>query len=158
VAAGPQEILFSGPGGVGNFHLLFASINSALSYERRRSGVSFSYVRGLSGGSGVFLGATSNTFTGTAHYQFTRFWTGSLNGGYALNNSLARAGTATTQFNNWFVGANLGRRVGLHAQINFNYGALRQNNPATCTLATCGGNGLQQTLGMSVNWHLRPAG
>jgi hypothetical protein len=158
LAAGPQEILFSGPGGVGNFHLLFVSVNSALSYERRRSGVSFTYVRGLSGGSGVFLGATSNTFSGTAHYSFTRFWTGSLNGGYALNNSLARAGTATTQFDNWFVGANLGRRVGLHAQINFNYGALRQNNPGTCTVATCGGNGLQQTFGMSVNWHLRPAG
>ena len=53
------------------------------------SGVSFSYVRGLTGGSGVFLGATSNTFSGSAHHQFTRYWTGSVNGGYALNNSLA---------------------------------------------------------------------
>ena len=77
VAAGPQEILFTGAGGVGNFHLLFASVNSALTYERRRSGLSFSYGRGLTGGSGVFLGATSNTFSGSAHYQFTRFWTGS---------------------------------------------------------------------------------
>ena len=157
-AAGPQEILSAAPGGVGNFHLLFASVNSALSYERRRGGVSFNFVRGLSGGSGVYLGATSNTFSSTAHYQFTRFWTGSVTGGYALNNSLAAAGAKTTQFDNWFIGTNLGRRVGTHAQINFNYGASRQNSPAICPVASCGGTGLQQTFGMTVNWHLRPAG
>jgi hypothetical protein len=159
ISAGPQEIQFSGAGGSGNFHILFASINSGLTYERRRSGVSFTYVRGLSGGSGVYLGATSNTFSGSAHYQFTRFWTGTVNGGYALNNSLAAASAATTQFDSWFIGANLGRRVGPHAQINFNYGASKQINPAICPVANgCGGTGLQQTFGMSVNWHLRPTG
>jgi hypothetical protein len=158
VAAGPQEINFTGADAVGNFHLWFVSVNSALSYERRRSGLSFSYVRGLNGGSGVLLGATSNTISGTAHYEFTRFWTGSVTGGYALNHSLAAAGAASTQFDNWFIGANLGRRVGPHLQINFNYGATRQNNPAICpVVGGCGGTGLQQTFGMSVNWHLRPA-
>ena len=98
---------------------LFVSVNSALNYARRRSSVSLSYVRGLTGGSGVFQGATSNTFSGTANYKFTRFWTGSINGGYALDNSLAPAGVATTQFDNWFAGANLGRQVGRHVQIQF---------------------------------------
>jgi hypothetical protein len=158
VAAGPQEIQSASVSGFGNFHLLFVSVNSALSYERRRSGVSFSFARGLSGGSGVFQGATGNTFSGAAHYQFTRFWTGSVNGGYALNNSLAPAGVATTQFNSWFAGANLGRRIGPHAQINFNYGVLSQNSPLACPVASCGGTGLQQTFGMTVNWHLRPVG
>jgi hypothetical protein len=158
VAAGPQEILFTGAGGAGNFHLLFVSVNSALTYERRRGGVSFSYGRGLTGGSGVFLGATSNTFSASTHYQFTRYWTGSVNAGYAMNNSLPLAGAKPTQFDNWFVGGNIGRRVGPHAQINFNYGATRQNSPATCLVANCGGTGLQQTFGLSVNWHLRPAG
>jgi len=158
VAAGPQEIQSTSAGALGNFHLLFVSVNSALSYERRRSGLSFSFVRGLSGGSGVFQGATSNTFSGTAHYQFTRWWAGSINGGYALNNSLAPAGAPTTQFDSWFAGANLGRRVGPHAQINFNYGVLSQNNSAACPVASCGIPGLQQTFGMTVNWHLRAVG
>jgi hypothetical protein len=158
IAAGPQEIQSAVVGGSGNFQTLFVSINSSLTYERRRSGLSFSYVRGLSGGSGVVLGATSNTISGSAHYQFTRFWTGSVTGGYALNNSLVPAGVAATQYDNWFTGANLGRSVGRHAQINFNYGALRQNSPATCLVVVCGGTGLEQTFGMSVNWHLRPIG
>jgi hypothetical protein len=157
-AVGPQEIQSYSAGGTGKFHLLFVSVNSALSYERRRSGLSFSYLRGLTAGSGVFLGATTNTFSSSGHYQFTRFWTGTVNGGYSLNNSLAPAGAATTQFDNWFLGANLGRRVGPHAQINFSYGASKQNNPATCLVVSCGGTGLQQTFGLSVNWHLRPTG
>jgi hypothetical protein len=158
VAAGPQEIQFTGAGGVGNFHTLFVSVNSALTYERRRSGVGFSYARGLTGGSGVFLGATSNTFSASAHHQFTRSLTGGINAGYAMNDSLPQAGVATTKFDNWFVGANLGRQVGHHVQVNFNYGATEQNNPATCLVASCGGTGLQQTIGLSINWHLRPAG
>jgi hypothetical protein len=145
VAAGPQEIQAASAGPAGNFHLLFALVNSSLNYQRRRSGVSFTYTRGLSAGSGVFQGATSNTIKGQANHNFTRFWTGAINGGYALDNSLAPAGAAKTQF-------------GQHAQINFNYGASRQNSPATCPVANCGGTGLQQTFGMTVNWHLRPLG
>ena len=41
VAAGPQEIYLNGAKGIGNAHLLFASVNSALTYQRRRSGLSF---------------------------------------------------------------------------------------------------------------------
>jgi hypothetical protein len=158
VAAGPQEIYSTGPGAAGKLHLLFASVNSALTYERRRSGVSFTFVRGLSTGSGVILGATSNAFSGSAHYQLTRHWSAIVNGGYALNNSLPTAGAATIRFDNWFAGANLGRQIGTHAQINFNYGALEQNNPPNCPQAICGGVGLQQIVGMSVNWHLRSIG
>jgi hypothetical protein len=156
VSGGPQEIQTAGPGAIGNFHQLSASINSTLNYARRRSSVSLTYARGLTSGSGVFEGATSNTVKGQATYKFTRFWTGAVNAGYSLDNSLAPAGTASTQFDNWFAGANLGRQIGPYAQINFNYGATRQNNPATCPVVNCGGNGLQQTFGMTVNWHLLP--
>jgi hypothetical protein len=158
MAVGPQEIRMFVPGGTGNFNLLFVSVNSALTYQRRRSSLSINFVRGLNSGSGVFVGATSDAASANAHYQFSRNWTGSINGGYSLNNSLAPAGVAGTQFDNWFAGANIGRSLGKHAAINLNYGALRQNNPVICTVAVCGGTGLQQTVGVSVNWHLLPVG
>jgi hypothetical protein len=158
VAAGPQEIRMIVPGNTGNFNLLFISVNSALTYQRRRGGVSLSFVRGLNSGSGVFFGATSDTASGTAHYQFSRNWTGSINGGTSLNYNLAPAGVARTKFYNWFAGASLGRPLGQHAAFNLNYGALEQNNPIGCTVALCGGTGLQQTVGVSLNWHLLPVG
>ena len=100
-AVGPQEISTFSPGGGGNFHELFVSVNSALTYERRRGGLSLSYARGMTGGSGVTLGATSNTVSASTHYQFTRFWSGGVNAGYSLNDSLAPAGVSATQFDNW---------------------------------------------------------
>ena len=157
VGGGPQ--LIRSASGTGSFQFWLASVNTALTYVWRRSGVSLSYARGLNAGSGVFMGATSNTFSGTANHQFTRFWAGSVNGGYALNNSLAPAGAATTGFTNLFGGASLGRQVGRRARISFSYGIWRQTSSSNaCPVASCGGTGNQHTFGITVNWHLRPTG
>jgi hypothetical protein len=104
----------------------------------------------------VLEGATSNTFSATVNYKITQFWTWTINGGYATNTSLAPVGATTLKFDNWFVGTNVGRQIGRHAQINFNYGAIEQNTPASCPVASCGIPGLQQTFGMTFNWHLLP--
>lgn len=152
---GPEQIRVSD--GTGNYAFWYVSANTALTYDRRRSGFNFSYNRGLTAGSGVFLGSTANTFSGSGSYQFNRFLTGSVNGGYALNNSLAPAGMATTSFTNWFLGANVGQRIGQHATLNFNYG-LQHQDAVICPVTSCGGAGFSQTFGMTLNWHLRPTG
>jgi len=156
VAGGPEQIRTSSASG--GFQLWYASVSSALTYERRRNGYSLSFMRGLDAGSGVFQGAKSNIFTLTAHRQFTRHWTGSVTGGYAINSSIAPAGVASARFDNWFVGGSFGRQLGLHALIAFNYGVQKQNSSAACPVTGCGVNGLQQSFGMTVNWHLRPNG
>jgi len=74
-AAGPEQIRATGSGN-GNFRLLKVGVHSALKYELRRSGFSLAYARGVTGGSGAFFGATADTFTGSLHHQFTRFWSG----------------------------------------------------------------------------------
>ena len=155
-AGGPEQIRVAGAGN-GNFQVWTWSANTALTYERRRSGISVGFVRGLSGGSGVLLGARSNTASASVHHQFTRFWSASATGGYAFNTSLAPAGAATSNFNSWFMGANLGRQLGRHAQLGLNYGLLKQDNPAVCPIVGgCGVQGFQQTLGATISWHLRP--
>jgi hypothetical protein len=156
-AAGPQEIQSQGSV-LGNFRLLYVMANSALRYERRRGGLSLNFSRGLTPGSGVFEGATSNTVSANGHYRFTRLWEGSLTGGYALNDSLAPSASGRVRFTNWFVAANVGRQVGEHAQLNFSYGANDQTNPPSCTIAICGVAGLQQTAGVTLSFHLRRLG
>jgi hypothetical protein len=153
VAAGPEQIRFiNGMSG----QVWYGSVNSALTYQGRRAGYSLSFMRGLSSGSGIFLGAKSNTLVVAAHDRITRFWTGSVNSGYAINDSLAPAGSPTVRFENWFVGGNLGRQLGSHFQMNFSYGVQRQHGPAVCPIVGgCGVNGFQQTFGITVNGHLR---
>jgi hypothetical protein len=153
--AGPEQIRVADA--AGDYAFWIASANSALIYDRRRGGVTFSFLRGLGAGSGVFLGSVANTFTGSGRYEFTRFLTGSVNGGYAMNKSLAPAGMPTLNFNNWFIGANLRQMLGEHYALSFNYGVQHQGAVA-CPVANCGVPGYQQTFGMTVNWHLRPVG
>ena len=155
-AAGPEQIRVDGTAS-GNLQIWTWSVNSALTYVRRRSGLSLSFARGLTGGSGVLFGATSDTFSGSAHYQFTRFWSGSVNGGYAFDAGVIPIGATTATFSNWFVGANVGRQLGNHARVSFNYGLQKQYNAFVCPVASCGLTGFQQTGGMTLNWHLRPA-
>ena len=154
-AAGPEQIRATGSGN-GNFRLLKVGVHSALKYELRRSGFSLAYARGVTGGSGAFFGATADTFTGSLHHQFTRFWSGSSHSGYAFNRSLVPAGFATSSFHDWFVGANVDRQLGRHAQVGFSYAVQEQSSPAVCPVASCGGTGFQQSFGMTVNWHLLP--
>jgi hypothetical protein len=156
--AGPEEIHSAGAGTGGNFQLLIASVNTGLTYARRRDSYTATYARGLTAGSGVFLGATSDTFSGNARFEFTHLWTGTLHAGYAFNKSLAPAGSTTVNFNNWFFGAGLSRLVDRRVQINFHYGIIDQINPSVCPVSSCGIPGVQQTFGMTVNWHLRPVG
>jgi hypothetical protein len=153
-SAGAQQIHVAATAN-GNFQFWTWSVNSALTYERRRSGFSLALSRGLTGGSGVFFGATSYTVSGSAHHQFSRFWSGSVNSGYAFNRSLAPVGTPTTSFNTVFAGANIGRQIGRHFVVGFNYGLQRQYNAVVCPVASCGVTGFQHTFGMTVDWHLR---
>ena len=155
IAVGPQQIRAAE--GNGTFNLWLTSVNTALSYQRRRSSFFLNYAHGVGGGSGVYFGSKADTISSTGNYQFTRYWSGSINGGFAFNKSLAPAGDPTSNFNNWFIGANLGHRLGTHALINFNYGVQRQGINI-CPVANCGVNGLTQTFGMTVNWHLNRIG
>lgn len=156
VSAGAQEINANRPSG--NFQRWEPSVNSSLSYKGRRGGISASYTRGLTTGSGAFFGAIGDTISGSGQHQFTRYWTGSVDVGYAINTSLAPAGSPTSRFDNWFVGANLGRHIGFRTQIDFNYGVQKQTGPSVCPVASCGISGYLQTAGMTVNWHLRRVG
>jgi hypothetical protein len=154
-AAGPEEIESHGSV-LGNFRLLYVTANSSLRYERRRGGVSLTFTRGLTPGSGVFEGAIGDTVSGSVQYRFNRVWSASFTSGYALNESLTPTSAGRTSFNTWLFGASAGRQLGSHAQLNLIYGATDQRTPANCPVLICGVPGLQQTAGFTVNWHLRP--
>jgi hypothetical protein len=154
-AGGPEEIRAQGTLN-GNFHILTGTATSSLKYELRRSGAGLVFSRGLSNGSGVFLGAVSDVFSGYAHHDFTRQLTAILTGGYAFNKALAPVGASAITFRDWFLGANLNRRLGRYAIVGLNYGVQNQSVPASCPVAACGIPGYAQTFGMSFNWHLHP--
>src|SRR2546428_6276536 len=107
-------------------------------------------MRGCAGGGGVFWGAGSKVFGATRRRQFTRLWTASVSSGYAMNSSLGSFSGLSYSYNTWFSGANLGREMGRHFNINFSYGIQHQTNAAVCPVVSCGTNANQHTFGMTV--------
>ena len=103
------------------------SAYTALTYQMRRTGYTLSYSHGTNAGSGVLLGATTDSITAGVHRDFTRFWSGSLNGGYAINNSLAANSALSSRYTNWYGTANLGRQMGQHFHFGLSYQYQVQN-------------------------------
>jgi hypothetical protein len=158
VAGGPQILRYNGFG-TSATHQLSWNVNSALSYAMRRTGYSLTYSHGMTSGSGVIFGAETNNITASISHSFTRFWSGGIEGGYALNSYLHTTSTTTGRFSNWFGGLNLGRQVGRHMWFSLNYGFQEQNaNGVVCQVASCGFAGLRQVVGITMRWHPMPFG
>ena len=153
VEAGPQLFHFVNYG-LAKTRQLSWSAFSALTYQRGHAGYSLSYFRGVSPGSGVLFGSNSEFITGTANREITRFWSASMNGGYASSKALAPSAMFSSQFNNWFAGANLNRQIGAQVYLGLSYGFQQQSiGGGSCPVLSCGLPGSFSQLGVNLQWH-----
>lgn len=158
MAAGPEQIRVSNPGS-SDFQFLSWSTSAAISFHHPRTDYSLHYTHALSNGGGVILGALSHTFSASVSHSFTRYWSGSASSGYAFSRSLTLPTAPTSySFTNWFAGAYIGRRLGYHMNVSFNYGVNYSGTNSTCPVNVCGYGGYFHTFGTTVNWHLRRVG
>lgn len=129
-------------------------LSASLKYEWRRAGASVSYVHSTTPGSGVLLGAQSDSFTMSAYRKLSRFWTFTVDGGDAYNTGLFSSGSAGGNFNTYYAGANLDHQMGRHFVLGFNYGLQKQDaNSISCPVTSCGGTNLLQIGGVTLSWH-----
>jgi hypothetical protein len=156
-AAGGPELLYLYNFGASNRRQLSWSAFSGLAYNLRHNGYSFSYSHTASGGSGVFVGSETDTFTAGATHGFKRLWSLSLNGGYAINRDLAPVAAFASQFRNWYVGATLNRPIGRQVQFGLNYEFSQQSSGGGgCPVLSCGFPGSVSQLGVTLHWHPVP--
>ena len=138
LGAGPQLLHLENFGSSGSRQLSWSAFG-ALTYNLHHTGYSLSYFHGVTAGSGVFFGSKSDTITGTASHEFIRFWSASVNGGYAINNSLVPIGIFASRFDNWFAGASLNRQIGRQIDVSLSYGFQRQSSGGgICPVLNCG--------------------
>jgi hypothetical protein len=155
IAAGPQLLRLRDYGiSIGENTRWSENVYSALTYATRRTDYSLSYFHGLTGGAGVLFGAGTDAITLSATHQFTRFWSGTIDGSFARNNSLVSSGGTTARFDNWFGRAGLARQMGRHVRFILSYGLQEQYQAnATCQITSCGPAGLRQAFGITMEWH-----
>jgi hypothetical protein len=153
VSAGPQLLHLDYIGSAQRQQLSW-SASSSLTYQWRRTGYSLSYFRGVTAGSGVLLGSTSQTATATVNHEFTRMLSASVNGGYAMNNGLVSTPGFASRFDNWFAGANLNRLIGRQVRLGLSYAFEQQTSGAgTCPVLSCSLPRPFSQYGVTFQWH-----
>jgi len=134
VGAGPQIRHFHLPGQTINDRVSW-STNTRLLYAMRNMDLGLTYSHSITSGSGVLLGATTDSLEGTLTRQLFRNWTTSWGAGYARNESLRQltGGPSTSLFKTWRANATIGRSLGRSLQMNASYSFQSQDQ------ALCGG-------------------
>ena len=127
IGAGPQINAFSNTVN-GSDTVLSWSLQSSLLYKAQPGNLSVSYNYGVTGGSGVFLGARTHAVQLAFNRQLSRMWSGGVFTGYAHNSQLAQTAitTAGRSFNTWYTRASVNRPLGRYTGLSLHYGLERQ--------------------------------
>ena len=155
LGGGPQLLLSRNLGSSNNRSWSW-SLSGSLSYQMtRNTGYSLTYFHGITAGSGVYLGAINDTFTGTINHRLTRFWSGSINSGYSRNGSVAHTVGIASLYDNWFAGGSVSRQIGREIRIVGSYAYQRQYSAAgACPVLSCGPSGSGRNIvSISLEWH-----
>jgi len=135
------------------------SVNAAFKYAIAQSNLALTYMRGVSNGSGVQLGSSTDQIESAMDRRLSREWQGRFHFGYARNGSLGRpsAGQSSQAFNSYYIGGGLNRPLGRSADLSLAYTAQIQNsNLAVCAAGTCNKNYTQHQITIGFSWHARP--
>jgi hypothetical protein len=155
--AGPQIVQLHDAFGIASAPIPSWFANVALTYAAWPRGVSYSatYFHGLTNGSGVYLGAETDTVGGAVQFGSQRSWSGSISGGYSSSHTLTNTTTASSSYN-WFAGAGLNRSLGSQLNFSANYEYNHQGITGVCPVLSCGITPVGQALSGRLEWHPFP--
>lgn len=134
-----------------------------LTYGFAKGDVSAGYNHGVSGGSGVFLGATTDEVNLRADRQLSRLWRGYMNFGFARNRAITGVILAgvplvnNLNFHSWVAGVGVDRPIGRNANFSMGYYARIQSaNSGVCPPGLCNLTYTAHQITASFQWHTQP--
>ncbi len=128
-----------------------------LQYAFERGTLALGYSHGVSGGSGVLTGTTSDVVNTSLSHQLSRLWSGQVNFGYARNTSLGLTSPNQITFNSYTAGGGINRPLGRNATFALNYNVnIPDYSIPGCTGATCAQNQKLQYITINFQWRTRP--
>ncbi len=151
VAAGPQRTFGSGSTSGLIPSEITVVANAGLTYSRRTTTASLFFARATNAGSGVVLGALTNSFGGTVREQFSRNWQGALTASYAQSKSLAVIDGIGQDYHSTYAGGQVSRRLGRSFSAYLSYTAVHQND-VNVVIVQPAFSGLSQTFSVGVTY------
>jgi hypothetical protein len=130
---------------------------ATLSYRVLNGSISASYFHGVTAGSGVFLGATTDQVSGSATRRVSRVWSGEVHGGYARNrNAETVQGVNSTNYDSFFGGVSAARPLGRNASFSLAYTAYVERSDLSGCTGSCSSSFTTNQFSVGVSWHARP--
>ena len=151
------------PQGTGNTTRYVAGTGSAtLTYALQKGSFSVNYFHGVTPGSGVFVGATTDQVTATGSRRLTRVWSGNANLGFSRNQTLNGGQNSgqiglNSNYDTLYGGASVARALGRNANFSLGYTAYYEKpSGAVCTGATCTPSFTTHQISIGLSWHAHP--
>jgi hypothetical protein len=157
LAGGPEVTTFRVPV-LGSKQSVSGSGIASLVYAFTLGTARLNYAHGISNGSGVFIGARTDSFEGTVNRRLTRAWNGSLSFWFANNKQIfSRTGLTSPTFKTWVPGAGLSRPFSRTVDFSLAYQAqIQGSNLLLCSTANCGKDYTLHQVILSFQWHALP--
>ncbi len=159
LSGGAEITTFRVPVGTETQHV-GGSASANLNYALKRGGVSLTYNHGVTGGSGVFLGASTDQLQLQGSRQLTRQWHGNVQFGFARNSNVisTSAGSGTAAYDTYYVGGGVDRSFGRNLSFFGAYTAYIQQSSAAanCIIGTCGSDYVSNQITLGLSWRTRP--
>jgi hypothetical protein len=156
-SAGPQFTTFS-EGGTENTLGASTTVTANATYELGRSDIGLSYFRGVSAGSGLFLGSRSSDVRAFFNRQLSRTTRLSLAAGYAHNNNLGiQMPDMLQQVKSTYVSATIEREFGRMWSAFLTYSMQNQDsNVGSCDAAGCTSIPMSHAGIIGARFHIHP--
>jgi len=141
----------------------FGSGGVSLNYQLSRTALGLTYSHGVTGGSGVLVGASTDSVNASANRNLTRLWSGSANISYNRNSNLYAISTVPgvtgltgTDYSNIGVGGSVSHPLGRAANVFFGYTYQHQTSGTVCTTTNCTNNFNRHLITAGFSWQARP--
>ncbi len=156
VGAGPDFQTFDFPGRPKDTRMSW-SARTRLLYSMRDMDLGFGYDHSSTNGSGVLLGASTDSIEGTLSRKFFRNWSSSFGAGFARNESLAQTlvGASQARFRTWRAHASFGRQIGRSVQMSGTYSYQDQEQTLCGVAGLCMPDTRRHVIGITFNWLFR---
>lgn len=131
---------------------------ASLSYALNKSALRVGYSHGISNGSGVFAGSSTDEVQASWGRPISRAWIASLNMGYSRNSTIVTLkALSSPSYASWLAGAGLNRPLGRSARFSLGYQAqIQASNGLICNTPACQTTQVTHQIQMSVQWNAPP--
>jgi hypothetical protein len=123
--------------------------HASITYAWPRTSLTVNYFHGVTEGSGVFLGATTDQVTAGASRKLTRVWSGAAHVGYSRNRTVQGVAGSGFSYNTVYAGVSANRPLGRNAGLSVGYTAYDETGNGSASF-------LVHQFSIGLTWHARP--